>query len=84
MDVVAAVRAALAAGASTRKEIAVSSGLDADVVDAVVDVLLRTGGLEVHALKFECGAGGCRNCAQDTACTPRAAGPVPLQLRRER
>jgi len=78
MDVVAAVRAAMQAGASTRKEIAASAGLDRDVVDAVLDVLVRTGSIEVHALKFECGAGGCGNCAQDAGCVP---GPVPLQLR---
>lgn len=81
-DVVASVRAALSAGASTRKEIALVAGIDRDIVDAVLDVLVRTGALDVHALKFECGAGGCRNCAQDASCTPSvsAAGPVPLRL----
>lgn len=78
MDVVTLVRAAMAAGASTRKEIALAADLDRDVVDAVLDVLVRTQAIEVHALKFECGAGGCGNCVQDSACTP---GPVPLTLR---
>ena len=82
MDVVASVRAAMAAGSSTRKEIAAASGLDRDVVDAVLDVLIRTGAIEQHRLKFECGAGGCRTCAQDSTCVPAAPGPVPLQLRR--
>lgn len=81
MDVVASVRAAMAAGASTRKEITAASGLDRDVVDAVLDVLIRTGAIEQHRLKFECGAGGCRSCSEDTTCAP-VAGPVPLHLRR--
>ena len=67
-DVVATVRAALDAGASTRKEIALAAGLDRDLVDAVLDVLVRSKALEVHALKFECGAGGCRNCVQEATC----------------
>ena len=79
MDPVAQVTAAMSAGASTRKEIALTTGMDAGVVDAVVDVLLRTGAIDLHTLKFECGAGGCGNCVQDTTCTP---GPVPLTLRR--
>ena len=84
MDVVALVRAALDAGARTRKDIALAAGLDRDVVDAVVDVLVRTNALEVHALKFECGAGGCGNCSQDASCTPKpVSGPVPLTLRRD-
>jgi len=78
MDVVALVREAMNAGASTRKEIALAAGLDRDVVDAILDVLVRTNSVEVHALKFECGAGGCGNCVQDTTCTP---GPLPLTLR---
>lgn len=84
MDIVTSVRGALAAGASTRKEIAAVTGLDSGLVDATVDVLLRTGALDVHELKFECGAGGCRNCAQDAGCTPRpqVAGPVPVPLTR--
>lgn len=78
MDVVALVREAMSAGASTRKEIALAAGLDRDVVDAVLDILVRTQSIEVHALKFECGAGGCGNCVQDSTCAPR---PVPLTLR---
>lgn len=70
MDVVGAVHAAMRAGASTRKEIAATAGLERDIVDAVLDVLLRTGAIEAHALKFECGAGGCGNCVQDHSCTP--------------
>ena len=82
MDVVALVHDAMRAGASTRKEIALVAGLDRDVVDAVLDVLVRTNAIEVHALKFECGAGGCGNCVQDTSCTPTPAGTsVPLTLR---
>ena len=80
MDIVQQVRAAMAAGASTRKEITAVTGLDAGLVDATVDVLLRTNAIDVHTLKFECGAGGCRNCVQDASCAPRTDGPVPLQL----
>lgn len=82
MDVVGRVRSAMADGARTRKEIALASGLDRDVVDAVLDVLLRTHDIEVHALKFECGAGGCGNCVQDSSCAPAPAGtPVTIPLR---
>jgi len=79
MDPMTAVTHAFAAGARTRKEVVLSTGLDSDVVDAVVDVLIRTRALEVHALKFECGAGGCGNCVQDQTCSP---GPVAINLRR--
>lgn len=81
MDVVAAIHAAMAAGASTRKEIALASGLDAGLVDVTLDVLLRTGGIDVHRLQFACGAGGCGNCAQDASCAP---GPVPVRIGRPR
>lgn len=82
MDPVAAVHAAMQAGARTRKEIAAVSGLDSGLVDVTLDVLLRSGGVEVHALKFECGAGGCRNCVQDATCAPQVGGPVAVQIRR--
>ena len=82
MDPVEAVRAAMKAGARTRKEITNISGLDTGLVDVTLDVLMRTGSIDVHALKFECGAGGCRNCAQDATCTPQVGGPVPVQIRR--
>lgn len=78
MDVVERVQAAMAAGARTRKEIALATHMDAGTVDAAVDVLVRTGLIDVHALAFACGAGGCGNCAQDAACAPRA---VPVRMR---
>ena len=81
MDPVSQVRAAMDAGARTRKEIALASGLDAGLVDATLDVMLRAGGIAVHALKFECGAGGCRNCVQDATCAPIVGGAVPVQIR---
>ena len=77
MDVTAQIRAAMAAGARTRKEIARITQLDVGVVDVGVDLLLRAQAIDVHALKFECGAGGCGNCKQDAVCVP---GPVALRL----
>lgn len=77
MDVVQRVQAAMSAGAHTRREIARTTQLDAGIVDAVVDVLLRTNAIDAHALRFECGAGGCGNCVQQRTCTP---GPVPVRI----
>ena len=81
MDALAIVRAALDAGARTRREITAATGLDAGLVDAIVDVLVRTGDLDVHRLKTECGIGGCGNCHQGDHCTP---GPVTVRIGRAR
>ncbi len=78
MDVVAQVRAAMAGGSRTRKEIALTAQMDIGVVDAVVDLLVRMDAVDVHTLKFECGAGGCGNCLQDATCAP---GPLPVTIR---
>ncbi len=67
-DVVTTVRAALDAGARTRRDIVAITALDAGVVDATVDLLIRTGAIDVHRLT--CGTGGCGSCALSTACTP--------------
>ena len=81
MDAVALVQAALDAGARTRREIVAVTGLDASLVDAIVDVLVRTGALDVHRLKTECGIGGCGNCHQSGTCAP---GPVTVRIGRPR
>ena len=81
MDVSAKVRSAMREGASTRKDIAMRTGLSRDLVDAVLDVMVRTGDVDVHALKFECGASGCGSCSQDSTCSPAPlSGPVPVPL----
>ncbi|MHB0927492.1 MAG: hypothetical protein ACYC3W_01000 [Candidatus Nanopelagicales bacterium] len=77
MDVIAQIRSAMAAGARTRREIAQIAQLDAGIVDVGVDLLLRAHAIDVHALKFECGAGGCGNCRQAEVCVP---APVGLRL----
>ena len=70
MDVVAEIRAAMAEGAVTRREISRVTGLDAAIVDATVDILLRTQQVDLHKLKSACGVGGCGNCIEAQACTP--------------
>ena len=70
MGITEQVLAAFAAGAVTRKEIAAATGIDPSVVDATVDVLVRTGQMDVRTLKSACASGGCGNCAEDTTCKP--------------
>ena len=67
-DVMTHVRAAMDAGARTRRDIVATTGLDAGVVDAAVDLLIRTGVIDVHRLT--CGTGGCGSCALSNSCTP--------------
>lgn len=70
MDVVEQIHAALLDGAVTRREIVRVTGLDAALVDATLDVLLRTQQIDLHAFKSACGVGGCGNCIESKTCTP--------------
>lgn len=81
------VHEALTGGARSRGEIAQRTGLDATVVDACFDHLLRMGRLTTETLSSGCPSGGCGSCpsAQDaTGCgRPEASrGPVLITLAR--
>ena len=78
MDIMEQVLAAFRAGATTRKEIAKATSLDPDVVDAAVDLLLRTGRMDERVIKTACTSGGCRGCAEDSSCRP-----APIQIGRQ-
>jgi hypothetical protein len=70
-------------GASTRKEIALWSDVDADLVDLILDMLIRTGEISPTKLKTPCTSQGCRNCDLDSSCKPNQSGvngPVSINL----
>ncbi|MDO5730906.1 FeoC-like transcriptional regulator, partial [Corynebacterium sphenisci] len=58
----AAVERAIAAGATSRAEIAAATGLTADTVAAAMAHLERTGRLAREALAAPCAAAGCTGC----------------------
>lgn len=76
------VREAHAMGAITRKEIRVLTGLDEDIVDLCVDLLVNSGEIRPTELKGACTVGGCNSCGEDSTCHPREnnPGPVPLTI----
>lgn len=76
------VRNAHIMGAITRKEIRVFTGLDEDIVDLCVDLLVSSGEIKPTELKGACTVGGCNSCGEDSTCHPRenTAGPVMLTL----
>ena len=76
------VRNAHIMGAITRKEIRVLTGLDEDIVDLCVDLLVTSGEIKPTELKGACTVGGCNSCGEDSTCHPRenTAGPVSLTL----
>lgn len=65
------VIAAYRSGAATRREIVATTHLDPDLVDLIVDRLIRSGELNLHALQGDCKSGGCRGCLQSQKCVPR-------------
>lgn len=71
MNIVDQVLAAFNAGAVTRREIATVTDIELGLVEAAVDILLRTGQLDAHNLKSNCGVGGCNSCEEDRTCAPR-------------
>lgn len=70
MDIPQSIIEAQRAGARTRKEIAVATGLDPSIVDAAVDILIRSGGLQPAKLKGPCATVSCSSCGEDDACHP--------------
>ena len=63
-------------GATTLDDVARRVGLSRDVVDAVVEYLLRTGRLAAERLTAGCPDGGCGACpvtATGVECSERAA-----------
>ncbi len=76
------VREAHRAGAITRKEIRVLTGLDEDIVDLCVDLLINSDEIQPTQLKGACTIGGCNSCGEDSTCHPRenTAGPVFISI----
>ncbi|MFM1909975.1 MAG: hypothetical protein RLZZ545_673 [Actinomycetota bacterium] len=76
------VRNAHMMGAVTRKELRVITGLDADIVDLCVDLMISSGEIKPTELKGACTVGGCNSCGEDSTCHPREnhAGPVTLNI----
>ncbi len=84
------VIAAIEAGAGSRAAVAQQAGLDADVVDACVDHLVRIGRVTAEQLGGGCPESGCGSCGSGRpdgtsgcgASGPATArGPVLLTLR---
>lgn len=77
--VVSPMRAVLAefrAGATSLSDVAHRTGLDRDLVGAVVDRLVTLGYLHREELHSGCPPQGCGGCAQaDVAANPCATGP---------
>lgn len=61
-NVLRLVLAAIAEGAGSRAGVARHTGLSAEVVDAAVDHLVRTGRLVTTPLGGGCATGGCGSC----------------------
>lgn len=84
-----AVLDAFEAGAGSRADVARSTGLRAEAVDAAVEHLLRMGRLDAKELSMGCPGGGCGSCASGvddspgcgaTAASPGRSGPVLVEL----
>lgn len=80
MDLVEQVLAAYHQGANTRREIAAMTGIDVDVVEATVDLLIRTKQIDIRELKTGCQTGGCNGCGDSNTCAP-APGLIQLGKR---
>lgn len=82
VQALAKVREAHQSGAITRKEIRVLTGLDEDIVDLCVDILISSQEIKPTELKGACTIGGCTSCGEDSTCHPRekVSGPVFLEL----
>lgn len=65
--------AAFRSGAVTRRAIVATTQLNADVVDLIVDLLVRSGEISVQSLKLDCRPDGCRGCWQLKGCSSRLA-----------
>jgi hypothetical protein len=76
-------------GARSRADVAASTGLRRDVVDAAIEHLLRMGRLDARELAVGCPDGGCGSCASGHGDAPgcgasgpsaRRSGPVLVTL----
>lgn len=74
-----AVRELIGRGVTSRAEVAARSGLDAGVVDAILDHLLATGGLVPEPVS-SCPSGGCAAAGTCPSAAGARRGPVLLKL----
>lgn len=61
-------------GATTRREIVAITHLDSDLVDLIIDILIRSGELNLQILQPGCRSGGCRGCWQSKECITEKDG----------
>jgi len=76
-----AVLQAFEAGCGTLDEVARSSSLDRDVVDAAVEHLVRLGRLNAGVLAVGCPDGGCGSCATGVGDAPGCGSAGPSATR---
>jgi hypothetical protein len=68
-------------GARSRAEVAATTGLRRDVVDAAIEHLLRMGRLDAKELAVGCPDGGCGTCASGVGEAPGCGAPGPSDRR---
>lgn len=68
------VLTAYESGATTRRGIVAITHLDPDLVDLIVDILIRSGELNLQILQPGCRSGDCRGCWQSKECITEKDG----------
>ncbi|MGA4508384.1 hypothetical protein ACQB6R_10195 [Propionibacteriaceae bacterium G1746] len=76
------VQRAIADGARSRADVVARTHLDASVVDASLDHLVRLNRLVPEALGSGCPSGGCGACPSGRSDNTPGCGPVLLKLSR--
>ncbi len=83
------IAAAMEAGITARTALAEHTGLDPEMVDAVLDRMVQLGMVSAETLGGACADGGCGGCSARAVCggapgadAPARRGPVLLTLRR--
>jgi hypothetical protein len=69
-------------GAATRADIARSTGLRDDVVDAALEHLIRLGRISAQEMATGCPGGGCGSCASGVDGAPGCGASAPSPTRR--
>jgi hypothetical protein len=77
----ASVLAAFERGATSLSDVAHTTGLDRDVVDAAVEHLVRMGRLHAGTLSTGCPTGGCGSCASGDDDAPGCGSTGPSDAR---
>ena len=70
MTVTKQIQAAISAGATTRREVVLATGLDAGLVDLSLDLMLQTDQISKLTMP-KCATTTCGNCIETKTCTPK-------------